>query len=270
MKKIKLGIIGCGNIGSILAKNVEKEFAGKIEQVVLWDVDKDKMGSLAESVALSRTVLSMEGLFKEADIVVEAVSPSVVPEILECAIASGKDVMIMSIGGFAGREELLDKAGKSGVKVILPSGAIAGLDALKAAKVSGIESVTITTRKPPRSLAGSDYLVRNGIDIETIKEETVIFEGNARSAIKAFPKNINVSALLSIAGIGFDKTMVRITSSPEFDKNSHEVVIISSSGKITARTDNVPSPDNPKTSYLAPLSCIAALKGYLDTVRIGT
>ncbi|MFQ5952709.1 MAG: aspartate dehydrogenase domain-containing protein, partial [Candidatus Omnitrophota bacterium] len=135
---------------------------------------------------------------------------------------------------------------------------------------AGIESVTITTRKPPKSIKGAPYLSENNIDVEGIKEETVIFEGNALDAIKGFPKNINVSALLSIAGIGPEKTRVKIVVSPEYTRNTHEIEVKSKAGTIKTRTENVPSPDNPKTSYLAALAAIASLRGYFDSIKIGT
>lgn len=129
---------------------------------------------------------------------------------------------------------------------------------------------TITTRKAPRSIKGAPYLLENNIDVEKITRETLVFEGNALDAVKGFPKNINVSALLSISGIGPEKTKVRIIVSPKYTKNIHEIEVNGKAGTIRTRTENVPSPDNPKTSYLAVLAAIASLRGYFDSVRIGT
>jgi aspartate dehydrogenase len=164
----------------------------------------------------------------------------------------------------------LEKALERGVTVILPSGAIAGIDAVKAAKIAGIDSVTLTTSKPPYSLKGAPYLEEKGIDLDSIEKETVIFEGSALQAVKAFPKNINVSALLSIAGSGFGDTKVRIITSPEYNRNIHEIRLESKAGTFTFRAENVPFPSNPKTSYLAALSAMAALGEYLSGIRIGT
>ncbi|MBU0571893.1 MAG: DUF108 domain-containing protein [Candidatus Omnitrophica bacterium] len=264
-----LGIMGCGNIGGALAA-AAGDMSCNIEKIILWDIDTSKVEGLEKSLPNAKAANSVLELVELSDIIAEAVSPSVVKDILERVITAGKDILIMSVGGILGNERLLYEAGSRGIRVILPSGAVSGIDALKAASVAGIDTVTITTRKPVRSIKGAPYFEERGIDTGAITEETTVFEGNAVSAIKAFPKNINVSALLSIAGIGAQKTMVKIVVSPEYTKNSHEVVIKGRSGTITTLTENVPSPENPKTSYLAVLSAIAALKGYFDPVQIGT
>jgi len=270
MSQKTLGIIGCGNIGATLARAADKDLADKISRIILWDIDPQKTALLKKELSNAEAASGADEVIDAADLIVEAAAPSVVEGLLEKAVEKRKDIMIMSIGGVLGNAELLKDARKQGIRVMLPSGAISGIDALKAAKVAGIDSVTITTRKPPISLKGAPYLADKGIEIDKIKGETVIFEGSAADAIKAFPKNINVSVLLSLAGIGAQKTRVRIITSPEYTRNTHEVEVKGRSGVITARTENVPSPQNPKTSYLAVLSAIAALSEYFDTVRIGT
>jgi aspartate dehydrogenase len=270
MDKKTLGIIGCGNIGSALAEAASRDMSEYISDILLWDIDGAKLARLEKKLARAKKVSDIEEIMRKAHIIVEAVSPDVAKKVLERAVSSGKDVLLMSIGGVLNQESLFAAAREKGIKVVLPSGAISGIDALKAAKIGGLESVTITTRKPPESLKGTPYLEDQGIDVSLIGNETVLFEGNAEDAIKAFPKNINVSALLSIAGMGPRKTIVRIISSPEYTKNIHEIEIRGKFGKIFTRTENIPSPENPKTSYLAVLSAIAALREYFDTVRIGT
>ncbi|MBF0252367.1 MAG: DUF108 domain-containing protein [Candidatus Omnitrophica bacterium] len=269
MKKT-LGIIGCGNIGTIIVRSYEKQLSDVVSKINLFDIDNIKMTALSKEAACSVAAQDMEELIMHSDIVVEAVSPRLVPEVLELCIKHSKDILVMSVGGILECEELIELARHKHINVILPSGAIAGIDAVKTAKISGIENVTITTRKPPKSLKGVAYLEQKGIDIDLIKKETVIFEGTAREAIKIFPQNINVSVILSLAGIGPDKTKVRIITSPEFTGNSHEIQVKAASGTITTIADNVQSPDNPKTSYLAGLSAVAALKQYCDPIKIGT
>ena len=155
-------------------------------------------------------------------------------------------------------------------RVYLPSGAVCGIDGLKSCRAGSIYSVTLTTRKPPRGLEGAPYLKEKNIRLSDIKGETVIFDGTAREAIKGFPQNVNVCAALSLAGIGADKTRVRIMTSPEYTKNIHEVRIEGDSGNISTRTENVPSKANPKTSQLAVFSAIATLEGIAKSVRVGT
>ncbi|MBF0215967.1 MAG: DUF108 domain-containing protein [Candidatus Omnitrophica bacterium] len=269
MNKITIGMIGCGNIGGAIVKAVNERFAANIRETVIYDLDAAKMSSIKKNFPTVREAPGIDELIALSDLVFEAVSPAVAASVLGKCVSGGKDVMIMSIGGVIGNEKLIDEARSKGVKVILPSGAIAGLDAVKAMKISGIDSVTLTTRKPPKSLKGAKYLEEKGIDPDSIKKETVIFDGAALEAIKAFPQNINVSAILSLAGIGPEKTRVRIISSPEYTTNSHEVTVKSKAGTLTALTDNVPSPSNPKTSYLAILSAISAIEDYFSSVRLG-
>ena len=128
----------------------------------------------------------------------------------------------------------------------------------------------MTTKKPPKAFEGVTYLTKNNITLDGLTEDKVIFEGNADLAVFAFPQNINVAAAISIAGIGPEKTIVRIVASPHISRNIHEIEIESEAGKIFTRTENVIHPDNPKTSYLAVLSAIAALKGILSPIKIGT
>jgi aspartate dehydrogenase len=270
MDKKTVGIIGCGAIGTALAEYAYKEMSSNIAGIVLRDKDAGKADILSKKIQEAEITDSIDNLVEKADLVIEAASPAVVTEVFKAVLEKKKDIIVMSIGGLLGNEHLLSSAREKGVRVILPSGAIAGIDALKASKISGLESVMITTRKAPRSIKGAPYLDEKGIDVDSIKEETVIFQGNALEAIKGFPKNVNVSALLSIAGMGGEKTKVRIIVSPEYTKNSHEVEIVSKAGRVLTRTENVPSPTNPKTSYLAALAGITSLRDYFNTVRIGT
>jgi aspartate dehydrogenase len=179
--------------------------------------------------------------------------------------------MIMSIGGLLANLALFSLAKKKKCRVILPSGAICGLDGIKAASIGGIKKVTLTTRKPPQGLKGAPYVVKNNIDLDSITDEKVIFEGTAEEAVRGFPKNVNVSAMLSIAGLGPQKTRVRIITAPQYTRNMHEIEVEGKFGRLVTRTENVPFPDNPRTSFLAALSAVATLKQILDdTIKIGT
>ncbi len=269
MKKA-IGIIGCGTIGAALAKYAEKDLDREAGSIILYDIDGKMTKRLSAVVKRSEIAVDKNDVIDKADIVIEAVSPEVAPGILKEAISKRKDVLIMSIGGLIGNEALLAEARDKGIKVLLPSGAIAGIDGLKAAKIAGLDSVTLTTRKSPRSLKDAPFVKTNNMDLDKISGEFVVFEGNAEEAIKAFPKNINVSALLSLAGVGAKDTRVRIVTSPSYTSNVHEIEIKGASGNITIAVENVPSPDNPSTSYLAALAAMAALRGYFDTIRIGT
>ena len=268
--KLKIGIIGCGTIGNAIAKACEDRLKGKALLVAICDTDKDKAIALNNGLKKKAAVLTSSDLIKKVDLVIESASAKISGLILEKAIRSKKDILVMSVGGLIGKVDLLRLAEDRKVRVYIPSGALSGIDGLKSASVGRIDSVTLTTRKPPRGLEGAPYLKEKGIDLTNIKEETIIFEGTAEDAIKGFPQNVNVSAVLSLAGIGPKRTRVRLVTAPGYTKNIHEVEIVGSSGTIKTKTENVPSETNPKTSALAIFSAIATLEGIAKSVKIGT
>lgn len=270
MTKLRLGIIGCGTIGGEIARSCLTRLKDKVELSALCDADRKKCELLKNSLKTKAAILPVDRLVKKCDFVVEAASASVSAGVLEKCIRAGKDCLVMSTGGLLARPALLAKAGKKMVRVFVPSGAVCGIDGLKAAGVGGIEMVTLTTRKPPKGLAGAPYVVSRKIDLGAIAADTVIFEGSAEDAVEGFPQNVNVAAVLSLAGIGAKKTVVRIVATPGSAANIHEVEIACKSGRITTRSENVPSKANPKTSALAIYSAIATLESAVSSVRIGT
>ncbi|MFH0764635.1 MAG: aspartate dehydrogenase [Candidatus Omnitrophota bacterium] len=270
MKKIKVGIIGCGTIGSEIARACRDRLKESAELAAICDADGNKAAALNKTLNKKARVLKLNELINKCDFVVEAASAKISADILKRCVKGGKGCLVMSVGGLLGHEKLLRSARSKGVRVYIPSGAVCGIDGLKSASIGKVESVTITTRKPPGGLIGAPYLTEKGIDVSGLKEETVVFEGTAADAVKGFPKNINVAAVLSIAGIGSRCTGVRIVADPNCSNNVHEIEIIGEFGRITTRAENIPSKTNPKTSALAIFSAIATLEGALSSVRVGT
>jgi aspartate dehydrogenase len=166
--------------------------------------------------------------------------------------------------------DLFDADKKNDCKIFVPSGAIAGIDGLKSAKSASIDRVEISTTKNPKGLDGAPFIMANNINIYSFQKKTMIFEGNAKEAVKAFPANVNVAASLSLAGIGSEKTRVKIFVDPNASRNIHEITVEGDFGAFTCRIENVPSPENPKTSFLAALSAIATLKKITEPLQIGT
>jgi len=269
-KAYRVGIVGCGTIGTELAKACLGRLNGRVVLNALYDIDSARSEKLSSLLHKRIAVGSIDALIKRTDLVIEAANGECAALLLSKAVSKKKDIMIMSVGGIIGRERLLDAANAKSVRVYFPSGALAGIDALRSAGAARIDSVRLTTRKPPRSLEGAPYCVSRNINLKGLSKETVIFDGPASRAVKAFPQNINVAALLSLAGIGAKKTRVRIIADPKVTKNIHEVEVRGSSGVIRTRTENDPFPGNPKTSFLAALSAIATLEGIVGTVRYGT
>jgi aspartate dehydrogenase len=181
-----------------------------------------------------------------------------------------RSVLCKSVGKLLNASDLFQLARKNHCHLLLPSGAIAGLDAIKAASLVGIDEISLTTRKPPTGFTGNPYLAKKGIVPTKITEKTVIFEGNVTNAVKAFPRNINVAATLALASQCRCKLLIRIIVSPEYKTNSHTIELKGKFGRIVAQTDNLVCPDNPKTSYLAVLSGLQTLKQYCSGEFVGT
>ncbi|NOX97786.1 MAG: aspartate dehydrogenase [Nitrospirae bacterium] len=267
--KLKVGIIGCGAIGSELGKAIGSRIPGA-DLVAVADVDEEKARKLSKNVFPVPRVLSPEELIDEVALVIECASSSAVAAIAEKTLSQGKDIMVMSVGGLLGKMHLFRLAQEKGARIYLPSGALAGLDGVKAAAAGRIDSVILTTRKPPAGLKGAPHLEKAGIDLDALTEEETVFEGTAEEAVEGFPRNINVAATLSLAGIGPAKTRVKIVADPKTSHNVHEIKIEGEFGRLISRTENLPSPSNPKTSFLAILSAIATLEAIVSPVRIGT
>lgn len=262
---MKISIIGCGNIGRTIIKAIAKEVID-CEISGIFDISRDGFDMLADDIKEKLSLNSRftqdfnEFLNFESELVVEAASQKAVHEFALPVLNSKKNLMIMSIGALVDEkvfENMKIIADKNNLKIYIPSGAIAGLDGIKAGKIGGISEAMLTTRKSPESLGISS------------NEEKVLYNGPAAEAVKLFPKNVNVAATLSLSGVGFDKTKVKIIADPKVENNIHEIYIKGEFGEMKTRVENVPSPDNPRTSYLASLSAIAVLKGLTECVQIG-
>lgn len=266
---IKIGIVGCGTIGSEIALAIDE---GKVEALLfaLWDKEKKKAEALLTRLKNQSPEISSPTCWaEEVDLIVESASQEAVGELLPLAIEKGKDILVMSVGGLIGKEKLINKAREKNCHIFIPSGALAGLDAVQSADLGEIRKATLTTIKPPKALVGAPYIEQKKIDLFSFEEPTTIYEGNAREAIKLFPANVNVAAALSLAGIGVEKTKVKIVVDPKAKTNMHKIEVEGDFGKITAQTENYPSPSNPRTSYLAILSAISLLKKLSSPLRIG-
>ncbi len=255
-----IGILGCGNIAKIIVKAV---IEGRLDVEIgaLYDLQTGRAKRLAKAYGKAVHTESFEE-FMAADttMVVEAASIEAIEEFGEEIVAAGKDLVVLSVGALmkkSVRRGLERAAKKAGARVIIPSGAIGGLDLLKAAAVEGIDEIVLTTIKNPRSLPGKGPGRRK-----------VVFEGDVEDAVRLFPKNINVAAALAIASES--KLKVMIVSDPTAETNRHEVLARGAFGEMRLVVSNVPSPDNPKTSYLAALSVIRAIQGVEGSLVIGT
>jgi len=271
-KKLRIGILGCGAIGSRIAKSVTQELKDCCQLAGFYDCAPAKMATLAK--ALKQNDLkkrSLKELIQSCDLMVEAVTSTQTDQFVHEALNSGRHVLTMSVGKLLlSQDKIFTAAAKHRCHLLVPSGAIAGIDALKAASLVRIDKITLTTRKPLNGFTQNEYLEKKKIFLATITGETVMFDGTVKEAVKHFPQNINVAATLAFACGMPQKIRVRILTSPEYKINSHEIEIKGEFGRIFTRTENVTCPDNPKTSWLAVLSAIKTLKDFCTGYRIGT
>jgi aspartate dehydrogenase len=253
---MRLGIIGCGAIGTDVAKAADT--MNDIEKIYLFDTNGAAAKKLCSFVKKA-SVKPVDKFLEDVDVVFEAASQQAVTQYAEIVLKAGKDLIIMSIGSLFNdtlRKKLEDIAREKHRKIYLPSGAVCGIDGVLAANIEKLDSVTLVTTKPPASLG------------KTVMKRTVVFEGTARDAVKQFPKNINVAACLSLAGVGFDETKVEIVADPVETRISHKILAHGRFGRLRAEVENMPNPNNPQSSYMASLSAIATLRRVLDPLQI--
>jgi aspartate dehydrogenase len=262
-----IGIVGCGAIGKALLRAVE---SGKLSVGVAGVTSRTESNAREFLAAFSRppAYLSLKNLIDSADMIVEAAGGAVVASLAEQVFAAGKDLMVISVGALLDHPQIIENSRRTGCRLYVPSGAIAGLDGIKSAVMGAITHVTHTTRKPPAGLEGAPYLVERGISLAGLQQEKEIFSGSARDACRGFPANVNVTAAVSLAGIGPDQTRVKIFAVPGLVRNCHDIDVEGEFGKLHVHIENVPS-ENPKTGKLTALSIIRAVQDAVDPVRIG-
>ena len=261
-------------MGTQIALAIDSEnFPATLTHV--YDTSKDASSSLVKKLKNKPEIVENSHLLSSQpiDIVVEAASQDAVKDVGLSVLQNKKDLMIMSVGALLDESifDILSDACKDFKKTIyLPSGAIAGLDGIKSIK-GELESLSITTTKHPHSLSGAKFFESSKINLDEITTSTVVYEGTAKEAVTLFPANINVAALLSLTGIGSEKTGVTIVADPNTDKNTHHIEATGKFGKMVFTIENIPDTNNPKTSRLAILSAIETLKKYCsDDIQIGT
>jgi aspartate dehydrogenase len=270
IKLMRIAIIGCGSIGSEFA--VAADGMAEVKRIYLTDMSGVAAEALAAKLNKAEAVRSIDQELYHCDLVIEAASQAAARDIIPKVVGRGVDIMIMSVGALVDddyRNTVYETAKSTGARILVPSGAVCGTDGLSSASVGRIDEVELTTTKNPEGLGNIPYLREKGIDVTEVDRPLVVYEGTARDAVKHFPKNVNVAATVSIMGVGFDRTKVRIIIDPNTKANSHELIVRGEFGEIVSRTSNVPCPCNPSTSHLAALSAISALKRIIRNDWVG-
>jgi aspartate dehydrogenase len=265
-----VSIAGLGAIGGRLARELlTGGIPGfRLSAVAARNVDKARV--VLQYKGSKVPILPLEELAHTADIVVECTPSSEFDKVAKPVIEAGKTLIVLTSSALIERQSLIDLAHETGARILVPSGAMLGLDALNAVAEGKIYSVVIVTRKPPKGLQGSLYLKKNNIDLSNIDTPVCIFSGSVREAAIHFPANANVAASLSLAGIGADRTKQEIWADPTIEHNTHSVTVESDSSNFTVKIQNIPSDENPSTGRITPQSVIALLRGLSDPIKVGT
>ena len=270
----RIGLLGCGSIGTQIAIAIDTGII-PAQLTHIFDVDEEKSKLLITKLKNKPIIVENVHLLSSnpVDLIVEAASQDAVSDNALSILQNRRDLVIMSSGALLDESvfEIISDACKELKKTVyLPSGAISGIDALKAVK-DELDSVILTTTKHPNSLKGAKFFEDFKINLNEITEKSTIFEGTANEAVRLFPKNINVSALLSLSGLGSHETIVKIIADPNTTKNTHEITAHGKFGRITTKIENIPDSTNPRTSRLAILSAIETIRSICNNdIKIGT
>tara|TARA_B100000780_G_C21120213_1_gene453680 strand:+ start:2390 stop:3166 length:777 start_codon:yes stop_codon:yes gene_type:complete len=251
----KVGVAGIGAIGTSVCNALIDGITG-YELHAISDVQDKPEWNVPN--------LNFQDMAQKCDLIIECLPPDIVPKLCTPVLQQGKELMIISSCALLMYPDILKTHELSTSRIIVPSGALIGLDGVNALKNIGIKKAKIVSTKPPMGFSTAPYVDENDIDLSSIKEKTMLFSGNALEASKGFPANVNVAATLSLAGIGAMKTQVEIWADPQTGFNSHEIQVESEFSQITAKVQNSPDPANPKTSVLAAQSIIATLRGFTN------
>ena len=265
-----VAIAGLGAIGMRLAEALDQ---GEIPGMTLTAIsarDHARARDRVSAFAAPPTVTRAEDLATHADIVVECAPKAIFAPLARSVVEAGRILVPLSVGALLDHMDLLDRARETGARIIVPTGAIIGLDTIRAMAVGEIYEVTLETRKPPNGLEGAPHLVDNKIDVMALTAPTRVFKGTARDAAKGFPANVNVAAALSLAGIGPDRTMVEVWADPTINRNMQSVRVRSDSGEAEMSIRNIPSEENPRTGKITALSTIACLQRLTAPLTAGS
>jgi aspartate dehydrogenase len=268
MSVTRVAIAGLGAIGRVLARQLSVGIPG-LALACAASRDKAKAQAWLDAERIACPLVEPEVFPAHADLAIECAPASALERICRPMLEAGKQVMVISAGALLPRPELIELAKARGGQIVVPTGALLGLDAVSAAAEGQIHSVRMITRKPPGGLAGAPYLEAKGISVEGLNTAKRVFAGTAREAAAGFPANVNVAAALSLAGIGPDRTMIEIWADPAVERNCHTIEVDSDSARFTLSIENIPS-ENPKTGRITALSILAALRKLKAPLRVGT
>ncbi len=265
---LRVGIAGLGAVGLEVAKRLIAGVPGlTLSAVAVRDTEKARraLPPAASGVPIRKAT----ELADDCDIVVECLPPALFREVAISAIDKGRIFMPLSVAQLLENSDLVERAKLKGARILVPTGALIGLDAVRAAAEGTIHSVKMVTRKPPAGLEGAPYLLEHKISVTGLNEPRKVFDGSAREGARGFPTNVNVAAALSLAGIGPDRTQLEIWADPGVTRNTHTITVDADTARFTMTIENIPS-ENPRTGKSVAPSTVAALRALVSELKVGT
>jgi aspartate dehydrogenase len=265
---LRIGVAGLGAVGLDVAHRLAAGVPGlTLAAVAVRNEEKAK--AALPQVGKTAALRTLAGLADDCDVIVECLPPALFRDVALPAIDKGRIFMPLSVAQLLEHDDLVARAKQTGARILVPTGALIGLDAVRAAAEGTVHSIRMVTRKPPAGLAGAPYLIVHDISVEGLDKPLKVFEGTAREGARGFPANVNVAAALSLAGIGPDRTRLEIWADPGVTRNTHTITVDADTMRFTMTIENVPS-DNPRTGKSVAPSAIAALKGLVSTLKVGS
>lgn len=266
---MKMGIAGFGTIGRVVARHIEtSELPMRLDAVSAGD--RARAAAAMARLTVPVPIVDAAELAARCDVVVDSAPTAAFRDIAETTLRAGKTLVTVSGAALMQWPEAAELARAHGGRIILATGALLGLDAVRAAAIGIIHSVTMVTRKPVKSLVKAEHVVRNHIDLSGLTEPLRIFEGSAREGAIAFPANVNVAAALGLAGVGPDRTRLEIWADPALTRNTHHIVVDSDSARFELAIQNIPTDENPGTGRITAQSIVAVLNDLVSPIRFGT
>ena len=274
MGQLKIALAGLGAVGLKVAQWLDSEEARELGRglslVSVTASSEDSARQKLAGLSMMPTYLPPSGLATAADVIVECLPPELFRDVAEPAVRAGKVFMPLSVTQLLVNWDIVDIAAETGARIIVPTGALLGLDAVRAAAEGNLRSVTMRTRKPPAGLAKAPFVVEQGLDLSNLSEPLRLYQGSVRDAAQKFPANVNVAVALSLAGAGPDETQYEIWADPGVNRNTHTIEVDSEEVSFQMSIAGVPTVENPATGKLTPLSTIAALKALVQPLKVGS
>jgi aspartate dehydrogenase len=265
--ELSIGIAGLGAVGLGVARRIVAGIDGLTLRAVAVRDEYKARRALADGSAIRFG--KPDDLAEDCDLVVECLPPAHFRTVAVATIDRGRIFMPLSVGQLLEHWDLVERAKAAEARILVPTGALIGLDAVRAAAEGEIHSVTMVTRKPPAGLEGAPHLVANGISVEGLNAPKLVFSGTAREGARGFPANVNVAAALSLAGVGPDRTRLEIWADPTIDRNTHRIEVDADVARFSMTIEGIPSA-NPRTGRIVAPSVVAALRGLVSTLKVGT